>query len=209
MSRFLLYTANCFILRKTWVDILVSLLFALFYPVPIFPLVIKNQKQEHDKIEVASQVTSPHPQEAHRERAVILRNTLLKIAEPALKKKNGVFNAWASLLGSDTSMVQCTVTIPRCPKLLREWGLLDKDEDLKMVEECLPKDPSVKLHLFFPDSILASNINIPEEKNDNGCLTIKDNEVSINTFPKDIPIILFIHGGGRTFPLFFSFTVGE
>jgi len=102
---------------------------------------------------------------------------------------------WSKACGG---LVQCTWRVPRRPEILYEWVIIDKDDVLMkqvMEKESNEEEKFVTVHMWCPASLVLKEGDDRKE-NDYGCVEV-DN-VELKNIPKEVPVVLWFHGGGLT-----------
>jgi acetyl esterase/lipase len=169
--------------QKSWIDILVGFLLSklLGFLRPFKPL--KTLEGDSD---------NQARKEAHIKHAEAMRATLNKSILASLAGKNGGFRRWAASAGCE--IVEATIKISRRDDLFQEWGITKAGEK---IDYSLPDDSNITIHVAFPVTLLPEGVKRPTEINDFGCLVLEHDEI-LSILPKDIPVVLFFHGGGMT-----------
>lgn len=126
--------------------------------------------------------------EAHVKHSEMMRPHIDKLSE-----KNGGFRQWSATAGCE--IVEASIKIPCRSGLFREWGIIKAEDKM---EFSLPDDLSdIQIYVSFPVALLHEDIKRPTETNEFGCLVLEQDDI-LRIVSKDIPVVLFFHGGGLT-----------
>jgi hypothetical protein len=152
----------------SWKDLIISFFFSLMIP-------------------FRKQAAHSRNSEAGRKINDQLRESLIKLVDfgfPRSCKK------WSKIAGG---LAQCTWKIPRRPSTLYEWGIIDKQDDLMKQVEASSSDDNglIDVHVWCPLFVLSNQAG---ERNDNSCVEV--DSIDFKAISKDVPIVLWFHGGG-------------
>jgi acetyl esterase/lipase len=181
--------------KKTWVDILIGFFVSFLLPPFKLPkkafVLVKKAKAEDDD----SVLTAQELRHARLQHALSLRSNMSVIEKGATRNKSGGFYKWSQYAGCD--IVEAKVEIKRNDRIFHDWGILDPTDEYIPDYSLFPKSKDVTMYVAFPVTILPRSINVPANKNEFGCLVLECNDV-LNHLSKDIPLVVFFHGGGLT-----------
>jgi len=162
--------------HKSILDMVVGFLFSLFVPLSAPP---------------ASSTQDEHIQHAQK-----LRAALAKITTAELRSKNGSFRKWSAAMGCE--IVEAIVKIRRQDDLFRRWGLVSSKSAPSEEGYSLPQTGDCTVYVTFPVTLLPDEEVKPKETNDLGCLVLEGQQDILSKLSKDVPVVLFFHGGGMT-----------
>lgn len=159
--------SNLFHPNKSWLDIFVSILIQLFFPVAKVAL---------------------HPANAKSEGA---QKIVKKLRDAMVKNEAGLcamhVSSWTKLSQCE-GIVECELPFPLKTNLLVDWGVLTKEE--------LPEaegDQVVQTVVHYPSSLFPRK-DIPTQKTRFGVL--EGEKIAMEEIPLDVPIVVWFHGGG-------------
>jgi acetyl esterase/lipase len=154
--------------HKTWFDMVVTLVFYLFFPfhkITKFPSVKDNEETK----------------KMHEGTRSFMKKGSVGGGKSHIAK-------WET--NSKCAIIQFTCTVKRKP-LLKEWDLYKEDLDDKY------PSGDIDVILRFPASILEETKDIDTSiKNEYGCVVVE--KLDIKKFPAGAPLILHFDGGGMT-----------
>jgi len=165
---------------KTWIDIIISFIFSLMVPLasslPAPSSAAPGEGDERDN----------NLKKADTEYAQKMRDTLAKICASSLAKPDGGFRRWSKVVGCD--IVEATIKIERQADLFQS-STAD-----------LPTEADITVHVAFPVTLIPNRAEIPTKTNPFGCLVLDADagQDIVAKIAKDVPTILFFHGGGMT-----------
>jgi acetyl esterase/lipase len=176
--------------QKSWKDILIS--WIVSYVLPLRGVSPDQQQQQQQQKHNNNKVHIQHAQS--------MRASIFKMIEDILRKPNSPFRTWWKRWGN-ADWVRVSVPIQRNKALLEAWGIWDptRDETSNSSVE-LPPDKIIHVMLTFPVTILRENINKDNlvRNKDYGWLELQEEDSILEKISKEVPIILYFHGGGMT-----------
>jgi acetyl esterase/lipase len=104
---------------------------------------------------------------------------------------------WSKACGG-SGLAQCVLKVPRRAQLLHEYNLVDKDNVLlkQVLEKELGSDDKfVHVRMWCPASLVLQE---SDERRENECGCIEVEFVDLKSIPKNVPVVLWFHGGGLT-----------
>lgn len=168
--------------HKTWIDILLSFLLSLLLSLASLPAPSTAEGDEYD--ENKKKVDTDFAQKR--------RDVLKKMISAGLAQKNGGFRRWSKVVGCD--IVEATLKIQRQADLFRT--ITEDDEAYPII----PNNAEITVHVSFPITLLPNSTKAPTETNQFGCLILDADagQDILTKIAKDVPTILYFHGGGMT-----------
>ena len=159
---------------KSWIDVIISILAPLFVHLS----------------SVASLAATMCPETItaiNRLRDVVQKLESYSLHSDPIK--------WAKGAGCDIG--ECTIMVNRHVDILSQWGIIDKKCPLlsKLVT-AEPENGAVELILRFPIDLVPISQTTAEKSRTTGCTIVKF--IDLTTIPKDVPIVVWFHGGGQT-----------
>jgi hypothetical protein len=170
--------------HKCWKDVLLSWIVSLVLPLCGIP---------------------PDPEVNHPDRhirhAQSMRTSMFKMIDDVLRKPNSPFRTWwkqwARRKENVDDWVRVSVSMQRNKALLQTWGIWLPQDTSSTLE--LPPDTVIHVLLTFPVSILPETVKQENLlRNENyGWLELQNDSI-LEKISRNVPIILYFHGGGMT-----------
>lgn len=175
--------------HKSWIDIIFSFIFSLLMPLTA-PQPLRIQDEDNTPSSKEATILRQRENAHHAVHAQKMRQTLTKISEAGFPSS---LRRWSKYTGCD--MVEATIKIKRNDNILEQWNIISSSDTVETLR--LPEDDLITVHAFFSVKLLPNDIKVPTEKNEFGCLVLDDGQI-LTKLAKNIPIVLFFHGGGMT-----------